>query len=54
LEGRVDETEINEEMRSVLAALNPAGQMAVAGDGVLERKGLCGRAGLQAGVDTKH
>ncbi len=32
LESRVDETEINEEIRSALAALNPAGQLAVAGD----------------------
>ena len=32
LESRVDEAEINEEIRSALAALNPAGQMAVAGD----------------------
>jgi hypothetical protein len=34
LESRVDESEINEEIRSALAALNPAGQLAVAGDGV--------------------
>jgi hypothetical protein len=32
LESRVDEAEINEEIRSALAALNPAGQLAVAGD----------------------
>jgi len=32
LESRVDESEINEEIRSALAALNPAGQLAVAGD----------------------
>ena len=34
LESRVDEAEINEEIRSALAALDPAGQLAVAGDGV--------------------
>ena len=32
LESRVDEAEINEEIQSALAALNPAGQLAVAGD----------------------
>jgi len=32
LESRVDEAEINEEIRSALAALNPAGQLAVVGD----------------------
>ncbi|HWZ83573.1 MAG TPA: TIM barrel protein [Terriglobales bacterium] len=32
LESRVDEAEINEEIRSALSALNPAGQLAVAGD----------------------
>jgi len=32
LESRVDETEINEEIQSALAALNPANQLAVAGD----------------------
>jgi hypothetical protein len=32
LESRVDEAEINEEIRNALAALNAAGQLAVAGD----------------------
>jgi len=32
LESRVDEPEINEEIQSALAALNPANQLAVAGD----------------------
>ena len=32
LESRVDEAEINEEIRSALAAQNPSGQMAVVGD----------------------
>ena len=32
LESRVDEAEINEDIRSALAALSPAGQLAVAGD----------------------
>ena len=32
LESRVDEAEINEEIRSALGALNPVGQLAVAGD----------------------
>lgn len=34
LQSRVDEAKINEEIRSALATLNPAGQLAVAGDGV--------------------
>ncbi len=50
LESRVDESEINEEIRSAIAALNPAGQLAVAGDGVRKWKGFGGRDGLKAGV----
>jgi hypothetical protein len=32
LESRVDEAEINEEIQSALAALNPSNRLAVAGD----------------------
>jgi hypothetical protein len=40
LESRVDEAEINEEIRNAFAALNPAEQMAVAGAALKNEKVL--------------